>query len=128
MNRIRNAPITTTKKQVRPFLCVVSYYRKFVDEYSKITAPLTDLTWAKLPNKVSWSEEQFVMYVTHPYLSCPIWINLLSYAHTRLVLDWERCCSRKGTQRCFPLLLLERTSPHATEILRSREIMFVNSV
>ena len=33
------------------------YYRKFVDNYYKIAAPLSDLTKVKRPNKVSWTEE-----------------------------------------------------------------------
>ena len=57
MNRTRNAPIPTTKKQVKSFLRMSGYYRQFVDGYSKIAPPLTDLTRAKQPGKVSWSEE-----------------------------------------------------------------------
>ena len=51
--RIRNAPIPTTKKQVRSFLGLTDYYRKFVNNYSKIASPLSDITKAKRPNKVS---------------------------------------------------------------------------
>ena len=62
MNRMRNAPIPTTKIQARSFLGLAVYYCKFVDGYSKIATPLTDLTRAKQPreiglNKVSWSEK-----------------------------------------------------------------------
>ena len=57
VDHIRNAPIPTTKKQVRSFLGTADCYRKFVNGYSKIAAPLTDLTRAKQYNKMSWSEE-----------------------------------------------------------------------
>ena len=57
VERIRNAPIPITKKQVRSFLGLTGYYRKFVDKYSKIAVPLSDITKAKRPNKVSWTEE-----------------------------------------------------------------------
>ena len=57
VERISNAPKPTTKKQVRSFLGLAGYYRKFVDNYCKIAAPLRDLTKAKRPNKVSWTEE-----------------------------------------------------------------------
>ena len=53
LERIRNAPIPTIKKQVRSFLGLAVYYRKFVDKYSKIAAPLSDPTKAKRPNKLS---------------------------------------------------------------------------
>ena len=50
VERICNVPIPTTKKQVRSFLGLAGYYCKFIDNYSKIAAPLSDLTKAKHPN------------------------------------------------------------------------------
>lgn len=46
-----------TKKQVRAFLGLTGYYRRFVPDYSSIAAPLTDLTRKSLPNQVVWTEK-----------------------------------------------------------------------
>lgn len=53
---IRDAPNPTTKKQVRSFLGLVGFYRKFVPNFSSIAVPLTDLTKKGQPNKVHWSD------------------------------------------------------------------------
>ena len=46
-----------TKKQVRAFLGLTGYYRKFVSSYAAIAAPLTDLTKKFGPNKMTWTKE-----------------------------------------------------------------------
>ena len=43
-----------TKKQVRAFLGITGYYRKFLPNYSALAAPLTDLTKKNQPTKVTW--------------------------------------------------------------------------
>ena len=43
----------TTKKQVRAFLGITGYYRKFISNYSTVAAPLTDLTKKNRPTKVT---------------------------------------------------------------------------
>ena len=45
----------TTKKQVRAFLGITGYYRKFISNYSTVAAPLTDLTKKNRPTKVTWT-------------------------------------------------------------------------
>ena len=44
-----------TKKQVRAFLGITGYYRKFLPNYSALAAPLTDLTKKNQPTKVTWT-------------------------------------------------------------------------
>lgn len=45
------------KKDVRSFLGLASYYRKFVPNFSTIAAPLSDLTRNNQPDKVVWTKE-----------------------------------------------------------------------
>ena len=54
---IRTFPVPTTKKQVRVFLGLSGYYRKFIPNYSSQAAVLTDLTRKNQPTKVEWSAE-----------------------------------------------------------------------
>ena len=46
-----------TKKEVRTFLGITGYYRRFVQNYATITEPLTELTRKNLPEKILWNEK-----------------------------------------------------------------------
>lgn len=50
-------PTPVTKKQVRSFLGLVGYYRKFIPNFSERALALTDLTKGSNPTKVNWSNE-----------------------------------------------------------------------
>ena len=59
---IQNWPRPVTKKQVRGFCGLCSYYRRFIHHYSTLAAPLTDLTTKKHSRMVQWTpaaEEAF---------------------------------------------------------------------
>ena len=43
LEKVRKSPRPTTKKQVRSFLGLVSYYRDHIPAFAEISAPLSDL-------------------------------------------------------------------------------------
>jgi hypothetical protein len=50
-------PKKETKKEVRAFLGMIEYYRKFVANFAAIALPLTDLTRKLKPNDVIWTPD-----------------------------------------------------------------------
>ena len=56
MSKIRDAPRPTTKRQIRSFLGLVGFYRKFVPHFSEIATPLTDATRDRAPVQVRWND------------------------------------------------------------------------
>ena len=62
--KIEKAEIPTTKKQVRAFLGLTGFYRKFIQNYAEIATPLTNLTKNDRPNKVLWGEKEAVAFNT----------------------------------------------------------------
>ncbi|XP_068684916.1 uncharacterized protein [Montipora foliosa] len=53
---IKEYPRPETKKQIRSFLGLVGYYRRFIPNFSSRTAVLTDLTRGKSPTKIKWKD------------------------------------------------------------------------
>ena len=56
IDAIQKIPPPKTKKQIRSFIGVVGFYRRFIPHFANISAVLTDLTTKGLPNKVRWLE------------------------------------------------------------------------
>ena len=54
---VKSFPVPLTKKDVRSFLGLTGYYRKFIANYASLVAPLTDLTWNAAPTQVEWDSE-----------------------------------------------------------------------
>ena len=78
VEKIKNACRPTTKKQLRSFLGLAGYYRKFVPNYAAIAAPLTDKTKNSEPNKIAWEASQQLAFdalkqtlITVPILHLP---------------------------------------------------------
>ena len=64
VSEIRSATRPETKKQLRSFLGLVNFYRKFIPNFAHISLPLTDLTRKFAPNKLQWSESQEMAFKT----------------------------------------------------------------
>ena len=55
LQAIREFPIPRTKKQIRSFLGITGYYRRFIPNFASIAVPLTDLTRKSEPEKLAWT-------------------------------------------------------------------------
>ena len=63
VEKIRNAVLPLTKKQLQSFLGLTGYYRQFCPSYSSIAIPLTDLTKSKMPNKINWTPQAIAAFI-----------------------------------------------------------------
>ncbi|XP_075715620.1 STE20-like serine/threonine-protein kinase [Rhinoderma darwinii] len=54
---IQGWPHPVNKKQVRAFLGITGYYRRFIPNFASLAAPLTDLTKGKDSVRVKWTPE-----------------------------------------------------------------------
>ncbi|KAM3939879.1 uncharacterized protein RB166_021883 [Leptodactylus fuscus] len=61
---IQNWPKPVNKKQVRVFLGLTGYYRRFIENFASIAAPLSDLTKGAVLSQVRGGEEHPVVYLS----------------------------------------------------------------
>ena len=59
---VRSFPIPKTKKQVRQFLGLTGYYRRFVDKYAEHTFLLTEATKNSAPERIVWNNDVNVKF------------------------------------------------------------------
>ena len=57
VQKILTAQRPRTKKDVRSFLGLANFYRRYIANFSNIACPLTDLTKAGKPEKVIWTDK-----------------------------------------------------------------------
>lgn len=57
LEKIRDAEQPKTKKDLRAFLGLVGFYRRFIPQFAEIALPLTDRTKKGCPELVKWTEE-----------------------------------------------------------------------
>ena len=57
LQAVKAFPLPETKRQVRGFLGLTGYYRRFIPDYSSQAAPLTDLTRKSATNTVKWTPQ-----------------------------------------------------------------------
>jgi len=58
VDKLLRAPRPETKTQLRSFMGLVGFYRRFVPSFAQIAVPLTDLTRKGAPNKLRWEAAQ----------------------------------------------------------------------
>lgn len=58
LKAIKDAPQPKTKKELRAFLGLAGYYRRFVPNFASIAAPLSDKTRKGEPNNIVWEDAQ----------------------------------------------------------------------
>ena len=80
---IEEFPRPETKKQVRSFLGLTGYYRRFIKNYADIAIPLTNLTKKTEPTRVRWTDvcerafnELKTLLKSPPILRPPHWDEL----------------------------------------------------
>jgi hypothetical protein len=54
--KIRDAPQPTMKKELRAFLGLAGFYRRFVPNFAEVALPLTDRTKGAQPSKIQWND------------------------------------------------------------------------
>ena len=57
VKRVMYAEVPRNNTQVRSLLGLVGYYRKSVNNFASLTAPLSDLTKNGKPDTVQWSDD-----------------------------------------------------------------------
>ena len=55
---IENAKRPENKKQMRSFLGLAGFYRRYVPNFAAMVSPLTDMTRKGMPTKIQWGEAQ----------------------------------------------------------------------
>ena len=58
VDSIEKSPRPKTKTQLRSFMGLANFYRKYIPHFAAIAAPLTDKTKKGEPNKIGWGENQ----------------------------------------------------------------------
>ena len=104
LRKVRNASRQLTKKDVRSFLGLTEYYRKFVPNYSIIAVPLTDATRKGQPDQVIWGDAQEKAYTvlkamitSHPILQIPDYNKPFFLQTDASEIDMGLClCSNTG--------------------------------
>ncbi|GBG81402.1 hypothetical protein CBR_g32077 [Chara braunii] len=86
---VRDAPVPTTIMQVRAFLVLTSYYRRFIKGFAAIAGPLTNLLRRDQP--LIWTPEcdQTFLKLKAALISAPVLIRPDPEKPFVLITDWQ---------------------------------------
>lgn len=91
VNKILQAPRPVDKKQLRSFLGLVGYYRKFIPNFAALAVPLTDLTKKGTPNQLTWTEPQERAFqALRSHIACPPVLSLPDFGK-EFILQTDAC-------------------------------------
>jgi len=87
-----------TKKELQSYLGSTSYYRRFINDYARIAAPLTSLTAKNLPDKLQWKEEHQTAFDEQRYRlsTAPILIAPRSFPTIPAEYRCQHSCCRSS--------------------------------
>ena len=86
IKKIEDSPRPVTKKQLRSFLGLVGFYRKFISNFASISAVLTDMCKQGRPNKLEWGEKAYSAFQTlRSYLTRQPILRLPNFDSTFIV-------------------------------------------
>ena len=103
--RIRDWPTPTTQGELRSFLGLASYYRRYVAKFAKVAAPLHALTGKddakgrKAPKLLDWSEEAATAFASLKQALCST--PVLTYPRFDREFVLEVDASLKGLGACL---------------------------
>ena len=77
LRAIDQLPQPKTKKQIRSFLGLSGYYRRFIPNYATIAVPLTNMTRKSEPEKIIWTPQSIQAFnkLKEILLSAPVMRN-----------------------------------------------------
>ena len=64
IEQVLSATTPTTKKQLRAFLGLIGYYRRYIDGFATLSAPLTDALKGGVRTALKWGPEQAAAFET----------------------------------------------------------------
>ncbi|KAL8559309.1 hypothetical protein ACOMHN_060000 [Nucella lapillus] len=100
MAQILEAPRPTTKKQVRSFLGLIGYYRRFVPHFAEVAKPLTDLTKGAKARVVVWNEQCEQAFQSLKHVFCEPPVCNLPVSGRRFVLQTDASENGIGAMLC----------------------------
>jgi len=117
INKIRKARRPTTKRLVRSFYVLASYYRDHIPNFATIIAPLIGLTKKSKPNLVEWNECHEQVYSTLKYLLSSEQVLQMPNFEKRFILQVDASdaplCKHMMVNCCLLRTLLPREKAYS---------------
>ena len=115
VSKVVEAPQPKTKTQLRAFLGLAGYYRRFVPSYATVAAPLTDLLRKGSPNKLEWGNVQEAAFrqlkavlSSEPVLRLPDWNKQFIVRTDASDIGLGAVLLQEHEDGIFPVLYLSR--------------------